>query len=38
MVSNLKELLRWLTFIPVPLIFGPKATFSYIDFGNGLGF
>tara|TARA_B000000609_G_scaffold152148_1_gene139261 strand:- start:163 stop:957 length:795 start_codon:yes stop_codon:yes gene_type:complete len=25
MVSNLKELLRWLTFIPVPLIFGPIA-------------
>ena len=23
MVSNLKELIRWLTFIPVPLIFGP---------------
>ena len=25
MVSNVKELLRWLTFIPVPLILGPIA-------------
>ena len=23
MVSNLKELIRWLAFIPVPLIIGP---------------
>ena len=25
MIANIKELLRWLTFIPVPLIAGPLA-------------